>query len=97
MTLERFESSVTDAEPPAGLTPPLLGLWLARAGRWDDAHAAVQDETTAAAAWVHAYLHREEGDLSNAAYCYRRAGRPTARGNREAEWREIARSLLELQ
>lgn len=97
MTFESFESSLSDAEPPVGLTPPLLGLWLANAGRWDDAHAVVQDETTAAAAWAHAYLHREEGDLANAAYWYRCAGRPTARGNREAEWREIVRSLLELQ
>jgi hypothetical protein len=97
MTFEAFENSLTDDEPPAGLTPPLLGLWFAYAGRWDDAHESVQNETTSAAAWVHAYLHREEGDLSNAAYWYRRAGRPAARGNRDAEWREIARTLLELQ
>lgn len=97
LTMDRFEASLQDEEPPAGLTPPLRGLWLASAGRWDEAHAAVQDETTNAAAWVHAYLHREEGDLSNAAYWYRRAGKPTARGNLESEWRQIALSLLELQ
>ncbi|MEZ4702725.1 MAG: hypothetical protein R2834_20495 [Rhodothermales bacterium] len=97
MTFERFEASLDDAEPPAGLPTPLRALWLASAGRWDDAHAAVQDETTAAAAWVHAHLHREEGDLSNAAYWYRQAGKPVARGNMEVEWRDIVTSLLELQ
>lgn len=97
LTMHRFEASLADAEPPAGLTPPLLGLWLAHVGRWDEAHAAVQDESTSASAWVHAHLHREEGDLSNAAYWYRRAGKPTARGNLDAEWRQIVLALLEVQ
>jgi len=54
----------------------------------------VQDEPSADAAWVHAYLHRVEGDLGNAGYWYRRAGRPAADDAVEAEWERIAFTLL---
>jgi hypothetical protein len=94
MTLEHFEASLSEADPPAALSAPLRALWLVRAGRWEEAHVLVQDEPSPAAAWVHAYLHREEGDLSNAAYWYRRAGRPASRGHVQAEWRDIAHALL---
>jgi hypothetical protein len=61
---------------------------------WDRAHRLVQDEGTSDAAWVHAYLHRVEGDLSNAAYWYRRAGKAVATGSLEAEWGDIVSGLL---
>src|SRR4029079_9106270 len=61
-----FRASLTDSAPPQGLAPPLAALWWAANGQWDQAHRIVQDETTADAAWVHAYLHRVEGDLGNA-------------------------------
>ena len=60
--------------------PPLAALWWAAKGNWDEAHKIVQDEETADAAWVHAYLHRVEGDLGNAGYWYRRAGTSRSRG-----------------
>ena len=60
-------------------------LWWAAKGEWDQAHKIVQDESDANSAWVHAYLHRVEGDLGNAGYWYRQAGQPVAR-ILEAEW-----------
>ena len=62
---------------------------------WDEAHKLVQDEDTAEAAWVHAYLHRLEGDLGNAGYWYRQAGKPVAKDALEAEWERITSGLLE--
>ena len=59
------------------------------------AHKLVQDEATADAAWVHAYLHRVEGDLGNAGYWYRRAAKPVATDPLESEWERIASTLLE--
>jgi hypothetical protein len=61
---------------------------------WTRAHEIAQDIETADAAWVHAYLHRREGDQSNAAYWYRRAGKPVARGSLDGEWRAIVTALL---
>lgn len=78
---------------PAGLDPARTGLWWAARGGWDQAHEAVQATPGAASDWVHAYLHRVEGDLENAAYWYRRAGRPVATGPLDAEWDAIAAVL----
>jgi hypothetical protein len=74
-------------------TPPLEALRLAAAGDWDGAHALVQDDASREGAWVHAYLHRVEGDLANAGYWYRRAGKPEATGDLDEERRAIARAL----
>lgn len=95
MDLEVFESSLQEAAPPAGLAPALLGLWHQGRGDWQRAHEAVQaHEGEPAADWVHAHLHRVEGDLGNAGYWYRRAGRAVASGDLRAEWRDIAAALL---
>ena len=95
MTLEEFRASLTLSEPPPSLDLALQGLWWDAQGNWDRAHACAQvNEADPSAAWVHAYLHRKEGDLANAAYWYRRAGRPVARDELEAEWVEIATALL---
>jgi hypothetical protein len=64
-----------------------------RDGNWDKAHRIVQEINTPEAAWIHAYLHRVEGDLGNAAYWYRRAGRPECRSSLEDEWQEIHDAL----
>lgn len=89
------ESARNDASPPAGLTPEQRVLWLARAGRWHQAHDGCQDLGDPAGAWIHAWLHREEGDFGNAAYWYSRAGKPVpARSlSLEEEWFGIARAL----
>ena len=94
MTLAEFQRSVTAKTAPRGLAPPLVALWWARKGDWDKAHEIVMDEEGRAAAWVHAYLHRVEGDAGNAAYWYRQAQRPAASGTHDAEWAVIAAALL---
>lgn len=90
MTFEEFR---TLAEPSC-LQGPLRALWQDAAGQWDAAHRTVQDDDSADAAWVHAYLHRKEGDISNAGYWYARAGRPRFSGSLESEWEEMVRELL---
>ena len=89
------ESARNDASPPSGLTEVQRVLWLARAGRWEEAHDTCQDLPDPAGAWIHAWLHREEGDFGNAAYWYSRAGKPVpARASSlEEEWHDIARAL----
>jgi len=89
-----FKVSLSGAAPAPQLDAPLAALWWAAKGDWNQAHKIVQDEDTADAAWVHAYLHRVEGDLSNAAYWYRKAEKPEASGSLEAEWDGIASALL---
>jgi hypothetical protein len=87
-------SSVANAAPPNGLVPTVEALWWAAKGEWDKAHKIVQDDESREAAWVHAYLHRVEGDLPNARYWYSTAGKPVAAGALEAEWQAIAAALL---
>ena len=89
-----FRASLSDAAPAAELDPPLAALWWAAKGQWDEAHKIVQAEETADAAWVHAYLHRVEGDLGNAGYWYRQAQKPVAQDALEAEWERIVSALL---
>jgi hypothetical protein len=89
-----FKASLSGAAPAPGLDAPLAGLWWAAKGQWDAAHKIMQDESSADAAWVHAYLHRVEGDLGNAGYWYRQAGQPVAKDSLETEWERIASALL---
>ncbi len=94
MDLEGFKASLAADAPPCGLGRALEALWHAAKGDWHKAHELAQAEDDATGAWVHAYLHRVEGDLSNAAYWYRRAGKPPSQARLEAEWDEIAGALL---
>ena len=94
MTPSDFQKSLAGGKPPTDLTPPLEALWWAAKGDWDKAHKIVMDQETAEAAWVHAYLHRVEGDLENALYWYRQAGKPAASGALQAEWAMMASDLL---
>ena len=94
MTFESFQASLGDTDAPAGMTPPLSALWHLAKGNWNQAHKIVQDEDDTEAAWVHAHLHRVEGDEGNAGYWYRRAGRPHATSTTEDEWRQIVADLL---
>jgi hypothetical protein len=93
MSLEEFRGTLGSAQAPE-LPAPLLALWHDARGDWDGAHQLAQAEGSADSAWVHAYLHRKEGDVGNAGYWYRRAGRPAAQGDPAAEWAEIAAALL---
>lgn len=94
MDFVAFQASLAAADPPA-LPPAVLALWHDAKGNWQAAHEAVQaHEGTPDCDWVHAYLHRKEGDATNAGYWYRRAHRPVARDGLDAEWQTIARALL---
>ena len=95
MSVDTFEASLQHAKPPEGWSHALLALWWDARGDWDKAHSLVQiDEADRQCAWVHAYLHRKEGDLPNAAYWYRRSGHPVATGSLTHERQLIADSLL---
>jgi hypothetical protein len=94
MTFAEFKRSLTKTKPPAGLAPALQGLWWAAKDDWDKAHAIVMDEGGKDCAWVHAYLHRVEGDLGNARYWYKQAGQSPASGPLAAEWASMVRDLL---
>lgn len=93
MTLDEFKATLPDAAPPA--VPPLLrALWHDARGDWKTAHELAQDVGDASGAWVHAYLHRKEGDRGNAGYWYRRANQPIATDSLDAEWTRIVSTLL---
>jgi hypothetical protein len=94
MTLDEFRQSLAAKEPPAGLTLALAGLWWDAKGDWTRAHESAQQDEGRDGSWVHAYLHRKEGDQSNAAYWYNRAGTPVCREPLDAEWVSIAKDLL---
>jgi hypothetical protein len=93
VNMAAYIASLDGAAPPPDLSAPLAALWWAAKGDWDQAHKIVQDESGREAAWVHAYLHRVEGDLGNAGYWYRQAGQPVAKDSLEAEWQRIADTL----
>ena len=94
MDVVTFEESVQQPVPPAGLSPVLEALWHERRGDWQRAHRIAQDVAGPEGAWVHAYLHRREGDESNAAYWYDRAAKPIAHGTLDDEWHAIVEALL---
>jgi hypothetical protein len=90
-----FKRSLSSSEPPDGLHSAILGLWWDANGNWDKAHDAAQQREDGPGCWVHAYLHRKEGDLANAEYWYRRAGRTAPDISLSDEWEQIARALLD--
>ncbi len=94
MDVHGFKESLDAAEPPAGLSLAALALWWDAKGDWAKAHQCAQEQDDATGAWVHAYLHRKEGDLSNAGYWYRRADRPVAAVTLGEEWETIAGALI---
>jgi hypothetical protein len=94
MTLAELKKTLAAAAPPASFPVPLAALWWSARGDWETAHALVMNDESREAARVHAYLHRQEGDLANAGYWYRRAGVPAADGPLTAEWEKLAADLL---
>jgi hypothetical protein len=91
---ETYKDSVAAAAPPDGLGSAVEALWWEAKGDWQRAHKCAQQQADADGAWVHAYLHRVEGDLRNATGWYGRAGKPVSTAPLKEEWETIARALL---
>lgn len=94
MTLGEFKESIRQTAPPASLSTLLQALWHDAKGKWDTAHELAQQVETPEGSWMHAYLHRKEGDLGNASYWYSRAKRPVCTKKLEEEWEELAAAFL---
>jgi len=94
MTVKEFRDSLKADAPPPDLNAALGGLWWDAKGDWTRAHQSAQQDEGPEGSWVHAYLHRKEGDQSNAQYWYGRAGKTPARGSLDDEWSEITQALL---
>ncbi len=94
MDLPSFKQSVATAAPPTDVSQAVAALWWDAKGDWNKAHACAQAQDDKVGAWVHAYLHRKEGDQSNAGYWYRRAGKSPATMSLGEEWDTIAGALL---
>ncbi len=94
MRMVEFQRSLKAKTAPRGIAPALAALWWAKKDDWDKAHTIVMDDNGRDAAWVHAHLHRVEGDAGNAAYWYRQAKRPVAAGSLDKERETIVAALL---
>jgi hypothetical protein len=95
MTLDEFTQLMKKQERcPESLPRVLQALWYDKKGNWDKAHQIVQNANDVDSAWVHAYLHRQEGDINNARYWYRRSGQPEFIGSLDQEWEQITLALL---
>lgn len=94
MTVQQFRESLGAAAPPEGLSAALAGLWWDAKGDWVRAHESAQQDEGPHGSWVHAYLHRKEGELENAGYWYGRASRTPAQGSFDEEWTQITKALL---
>jgi len=94
MDFAAFKDSLSKASPPAGLSNALQGLWWDAKGDWDKAHDCAQADEGGAGDWVHAYLHRKEGDHDNAGYWYARVDKAFCDKPLPEEWAAIAQALL---
>ena len=94
LDFQTFRDSLESPEPPSGLSLALQALWWDAKGDWHKAHERAQQRDDADGAHVHAYLHRKEGDQSNAVYWYRRARAAPSVLTLDAEWEELVRRLL---
>ena len=94
MNLAEFQLSQNQSTPPSDASLALQSLWFDAKGDWNKAHELAQKDGGSAGDWVHAYLHRKEGDASNARYWYARAGKPVFSGTLEDEWAAISAALL---
>ena len=96
MNFEQFQESLSQSTPPSQVSAHLKGLWYDAKGDWQQSHEIIQDINDTDAAWIHAYLHRKEGDIGNADYWYSRAGKKRPTVSLQQEWEMIAKELMEL-
>jgi hypothetical protein len=94
MTFQDFKSSLSQAKPPDGVSELLKAMWYDGKGDWNSSHNIAQDIQSNDGSWIHAYLHRKEGDLGNASYWYHRAGKPVAKSSLEQEWEQLVKAFL---
>jgi hypothetical protein len=94
MNCVKFQESLQEANPPAGLSVLMQALWYDGKGNWEYAHDLINDRQDTASAHVHAYLHRKEGDAGNARYWYHRAGQPVFTGSLDEEWKQLVERYL---
>ena len=94
MTINEFKSSVKEKSPPDGLNDMLKALWHDAKGEWDKAHKIAQEINNSSGSLVHAYLHRKEGDLSNASYWYTKAGRMMPKVSLPEEWNQLVEEMF---
>ena len=91
--MSTFKESLSGNEPPENASVYLKALWHDAKGDWNKAHELIQDIDNENAAWIHAYLHRKEGDISNAGYWYRRANKNNQTGNLNEEWHALVEAF----
>jgi hypothetical protein len=94
MSIQEFNATLSQSAPPTHLNALLQALWHDAKGDWEAAHNLAQDVHSAEGSWVHAYLHRKEGDPGNASYWYHRANKPMSQKSLKDEWTEIVSALL---
>lgn len=94
MNFEEFKNSLSSSSPPTNVSVYLHSLWYDGKGDWEKAHTTIQDINDKTAAWIHAYLHRKEGDIGNADYWYHRAGKNRPSESLSTEWEQIVKSML---
>ncbi len=94
MDFQEFEVTLSQSQPPVNLSDALQAMWHDGKGDWEKAHDLAQINNSATNCWIHAYLHRKEGDNWNAQYWYTRAGRPMPKTTLEEEWQAIVKELL---
>jgi hypothetical protein len=93
ISLESFKASLSQAEPPEGLSTQEKALWFAGKGNWEQAHLIIQDLNDPFSCNIHAFLHRQEGDQSNAGYWYQKAGVKMPLISLNLEWEEMVSNL----
>jgi hypothetical protein len=94
MNFQDFNNSLSQNNPPDIISDYLKALWYDRKGNWQKAHELIQDIEDKSAAWIHAYLHRKEGDVWNADYWYNRAGKKRPSVSLPEEWAAIVEAML---
>lgn len=94
MNLSEFKESLSANEVPQHISEYLKTMWHDAKNDWHKAHTLIQDIEDSKAAWIHAYLHRKEGDISNAGYWYKKAGKQRPSVSLDKEWEEIVTALL---
>ena len=95
MNYDEFIGSLSSDQPPQKIPVVLKALWYDGKNDWEGSHNIAQDIDDKNGSWVHAYLHRKEGDISNAHYWYSRAGKSEPRMTLKEEWESLVRNFIE--